>query len=104
MALPTCGRSADTQSPEDSACRLLAKLTMTGARIKAAAFYVVLADLDAPTGFRQAFAFAAVVTMRLASLRWGLHTPLPDDLVHKLTPKRHQGHDAPQGTTGDTPH
>jgi len=60
----------------------------------------VLADLEAPTGFRQTFAFAVVVTMRLASLRWGLHTPLPDDLVHKLTPERHQGEDAPQDTAG----
>ena len=60
-----------------------------------AIFYAVLADLDAPTGFRQAFAFALVVAMRLASLQWGLQTPLPDDLVRKLTPRRHQGdHDA----------
>jgi hypothetical protein len=73
---------------------------------RTAVFYAVLADLDAPTGFRQAFAFAVVVTMRLASLRWRLHTPLPGDLVHKLMPRRHQGDDAPQDTAGDarSPH
>jgi uncharacterized membrane protein YeiH len=74
------------------------------AALAGAVFYAVLADLDAPTGFRQALAFAVVVTMRLASLRFGLHTPLPDDLVHKLTPKRHQGDDAPQDTAGDILH
>jgi len=40
----------------------------------------------------------------VASLRWGLHTPLPHDLIHNLTPKRHQGDDAPQDTAADTPH
>jgi uncharacterized membrane protein YeiH len=70
------------------------------AALSGAAFYAVLADLNAPTGFRQAAALAVVVTMRLASLRWGLHTPLPDDLVHKLTPKRHHGDDVPQDTAG----
>jgi uncharacterized membrane protein YeiH len=74
------------------------------AALAGAVFYVVLADLDAPTGFRQAAALAVVVTMRLASLRWGLHTPLPDDLVHKLTPKPHQGDDVPQDTAANTPH
>jgi uncharacterized membrane protein YeiH len=75
------------------------------AALAGAVFYAVLADLDAPTGFRQAFAFAVVVTMRLASLHWGLHTPLPGDLVHKLTPKlSHQGDDAPQGTAEDVAH
>jgi uncharacterized membrane protein YeiH len=61
------------------------------AALAGAVFYAVLADLDAPTGFRQAFAFAVVVAMRLASLRWGLQTPLPDDLIRKLTPRHHQG-------------
>ena len=57
------------------------------AALAGAAFYTVIADLDAPTGFRQAATLAVVVTMRLASLRWGLQTPLPDDLVRKFTPR-----------------
>jgi uncharacterized membrane protein YeiH len=73
------------------------------AALAGAVFYAVLADLDAATGFRQAFAFAVVVATRLASLRWGLHTPVPAELLHKLTPKRHHGDEAPQNTTGDTP-
>jgi uncharacterized membrane protein YeiH len=73
------------------------------AALAGAVCYAALADLDAPTGFRQAFAFAVIVATRLASLRWGLHTPVPDDLLHKLTPKRHHGDDAPQDTTEDTP-
>jgi len=75
------------------------------AALAGAVCYAVLAELDAPSGFRQAFAFAMVVAMRLASLHWGLQTPLPDDLVRKLTPGRQQGggDDAPQDTAGDTP-
>ena len=74
------------------------------AALAGAVFYTVLADFDAPTGFRQAAAFTVVVAMRLASLRWGLQTPLPDDLVRKLTPRRHQGDDdAPQDTARGTP-
>jgi Glycine transporter len=61
------------------------------AALAGAVFYAVLANLDAPTGFRQAGAFAVVVAMRLASLRWGLQTPLPDDLVRKFTPRRYRG-------------
>jgi uncharacterized membrane protein YeiH len=69
------------------------------AALAGAVVYTVLADLDAPTGFRQAAAFAVVVAMRLASLRWGLQTPLPDDLVRKLTPRRPRGDDdAPRET------
>ncbi len=74
------------------------------AALAGAVFYTVLADFDAPTGFRQAAAFTVVVAMRLASLHWGLQTPLPDDLVRKLTPRRHQGDDdAPQDTARGTP-
>ena len=73
------------------------------AALAGAVVYAVLAELDAPTGFRQATAFAVVVAMRLASLRWGLQTPLPDDLVRKLTPRRRQGDaDAPEDTAGET--
>jgi uncharacterized membrane protein YeiH len=71
------------------------------AALAGAAFYTVVADLDAPTGFRQAATLAVVVAMRLASLRWGLQTPLPDELVRKFTPRRHRGDmDAPQDTAG----
>jgi uncharacterized membrane protein YeiH len=69
------------------------------AALAGALFYAVLAGLDAPTGFRQVAAFAMVVAMRLASLHWGLQTPLPDDLVRKFTPRRRQDDDeAPQDT------
>jgi uncharacterized membrane protein YeiH len=71
------------------------------AALAGAAFYTVVADLDAPIGFRQAATLAVVVAMRLASLRWGLQTPLPDDLVRKFTPRRRQGDaDAPQDIAG----
>jgi uncharacterized membrane protein YeiH len=71
------------------------------AALAGAAFYTVVADLDAPIGFRQAATLAVVVVMRLASLRWGLQTPLPDDLVRKFTPRRRQGDaDAPQDIAG----
>jgi uncharacterized membrane protein YeiH len=74
------------------------------AALAGAVVYTVLADLDTPTGYRQAAAFAVVVATRLASLRWGLQTPLPDDLIHKFMPRRHQGNDdTPQDTAGDTP-
>ena len=63
------------------------------AALAGAGLYALLADLDAPTGFRQAAAFAIVVAMRLASLRWGLQTPLPDDLIRKLIPRRDHGDD-----------
>jgi len=74
------------------------------AALAGAVFYAILVELDAPTGFRQAAAFAVVVAVRLASLRWGLQTPLPDDLVRKLTSRRHQGDaaDAPEDTAGET--
>jgi uncharacterized membrane protein YeiH len=74
------------------------------AALAGAVFYAVLADFDAPTGFRQAAAFAVVVAMRLASLRWGLQTPPPVDLARRFTLRRHQGDaDAPGDTAGETP-
>jgi uncharacterized membrane protein YeiH len=74
------------------------------AALAGAVVYVILADLDTPTGYRQAAALAVVVATRLASLRWGLQTPLPDDLVHRLTPRRQEGgDDVPPDTAGDTP-
>jgi uncharacterized membrane protein YeiH len=74
------------------------------AALAGAVFYVVLADLDAPTGFRQAAALAVVVATRLASLRWGLQTPLRDDLARKFTRRGRPGDaGASGGTAGDTP-
>jgi uncharacterized membrane protein YeiH len=43
------------------------------AALAAAVCYAVLAELDAPTGFRQALALAVVVTMRLASVLGPAH-------------------------------
>jgi hypothetical protein len=61
-------------------------------------------QLGAPTGASQAATFIVVVAMRLASLRWGLQTPLPADLGQKLTPRRHQGdQQAAQASTEDKP-
>lgn len=71
------------------------------AALAGAGLYALLADLDALVGLRQAAAFAVVVAMRLASLRWGLQTPLPDDLVRKIIPRRHHsGDDIPKTPRG----
>jgi uncharacterized membrane protein YeiH len=74
------------------------------AALAGAVFYVVLADLDAPTGFRQAVALAVVVATRLASLRWGLQSPARDDLARTFTrASRHGDADASPDTPGNTP-
>ncbi len=66
--------------------------------------YAAAAARGAPTGVSQAATFIVVVAMRLASLRWGLQTPLPTDLGQKLTPRRHQGdQQASQDSTEDKP-
>ena len=66
--------------------------------------YATAAALGAPTGVSQAATFSVVVAMRLASLRWGLQTPLPADLGQKLAPRRHQGdQQAAQDGTEDKP-
>lgn len=55
------------------------------AALAGACVYVASAALGAATGVSQAVAFAVVVGMRLAALRWGLHTPVPADLGHQST-------------------
>jgi uncharacterized membrane protein YeiH len=66
--------------------------------------YAATAALGTPTGVSQAAAFIVVVAMRLASLRWGLQTPLPTDLGQKLTPRRRQGdQQAPPDSTEGKP-
>ena len=60
------------------------------------------AALGAPTGVSQAVSFTVVVAMRLASLRWGLQTPLPADLGQKLTPRRRQGDEDPHPPTDES--
>jgi hypothetical protein len=78
---------------------LVLPATLVGGSVYAAA-----AALGAPTGVSQTAAFIVVVAMRLASLRWGLQTPLPTDLGQKLTPKRHQGdQQTPQDSGEDKP-
>jgi short subunit fatty acids transporter len=55
------------------------------------------AALDAPTGVSQAAAFATVVGLRLAALRWGLQTPVPADVARKLQSRhREDDQDTPQ--------
>lgn len=72
------------------------------AALVGASVYAAAAALGAPTGLSQVAGFLVVVAMRLASLRWGLQTPLPVDLGQKLTPRRRQGNeDPPQNTTED---
>lgn len=74
------------------------------AALLGASVYAAATALDAPTGVSQAAAFIVVVAMRLASLRWGLQTPLPTDLGQKFTPGRHQGNEeASQNATEDKP-
>ena len=54
------------------------------------------------TGSGQAVSFTVVVAMRLASLRWGLQTPLPADLGEKSTPRRRQGDEDPHPPTDES--
>ena len=69
-----------------------------------ASVYVGTAVLGAATGVSQAAAFTVVAAMRVASLRWGLQTPLPVHLGEKLTPRRQQASEAPpKDTTYDKP-
>jgi uncharacterized membrane protein YeiH len=72
------------------------------AALVGASVYAAAVALGAPAGLSQLVGFLVVVTMRLASLRWGLQTPLPADLGQKLTPRRRRGNeDPPQKTTED---
>ena len=74
------------------------------AALVGASGYAAAAAADAPTGVSQAIAFLLVVMMRLAALRWGLHTPLPANVGQKLTSRRAQGdEDSPQGHDGTEP-
>jgi uncharacterized membrane protein YeiH len=54
------------------------------AALVGAGVYAASAALAAPTGVSQAAAFATVVGLRLAALRWGLRTPVPGDVARKL--------------------
>lgn len=60
------------------------------AALVGAGIYTAAAALGAATGLCQAAAFAVVVAMRLAALRWGLHTPVSANAGHKLTSRRRQ--------------
>ena len=61
------------------------------AALAGASVYAVTAALGAPAGVSQAAAFAVVVAMRLAALRWGLQTPLPDDVSQRLAARARPG-------------
>lgn len=50
--------------------------------------YAVTAFLGAPTGVSEVATFLVVVGMRLASLRWGLQTPVPQDLSWATVERR----------------
>lgn len=75
------------------------------AALAGASVYAASAALGAATGVSQAIAFAVVVGMRLASLRWGLHNPVPGDKGVKSTPPgRHEdgtSQASPDDTSGD---
>jgi uncharacterized membrane protein YeiH len=74
------------------------------AALVGASVYAAAVALGAPAGLSQLVGFLVVVAMRLASLRWGLQTPLPADLGQKLSPRRRQGNeDPPRKATGDKP-
>lgn len=67
------------------------------AALVGASAYAVSAALGAATGICQAVAFAVVVGMRLAALRWGLHTPVSADVGQRITSRRRQDEkDTPQ--------
>ncbi len=69
------------------------------AALVGASVYAASAAAGAATGVSQDVTFAVVVGMRLAALRWGLHTPVPADVSHKLTPRSSRDDE----TTPDTP-
>ena len=73
------------------------------AALAGAVFYAVLADLD-PHRVQTSLRVRRGCHDASGLSALGLHTPLPDNLVHKLTPKRHQGDDVPQDTAGDAAH
>lgn len=74
------------------------------AALVGASVYTVAAALNAPTGVCQAAAFAVVVGMRLAALRWGLHAPAPADVGHKFTTRsRQEDQDTPQPRPDNKP-
>jgi uncharacterized membrane protein YeiH len=54
------------------------------AALVGASVYAAMRGLEAPGVACEATAFAVVVVMRLASMRWGLHTPLPLDLSQAI--------------------
>src|SRR5436309_267379 len=54
------------------------------AALVGASVYAALRGLDAPGVACEAIGFAVVVGMRLASMTWGLHTPLPVDLSQAI--------------------
>jgi uncharacterized membrane protein YeiH len=65
------------------------------AALAGASVYACTAGLGAPTGGSEAATFAVVVAMRLASLRWGLQTPVPADPAQRLPRRRHQADEEP---------
>lgn len=79
------------------------------ASVTGACVYAAAAALGAPSGIREALAFAVVVVMRLAAVRWGLETPLPADLSKNVTTsvarkigtgrRRRADHDGSRDTT-----
>ncbi len=73
------------------------------AALVGASVYAASAAAGAATGVSQAITFAVVVGMRLAALRWGLHTPVPDG-SDKLTPRGGQdAKDTADGAADDEP-
>jgi uncharacterized membrane protein YeiH len=74
------------------------------AALVGAIVYAVAAALGAATVVCQVAAFAVVVGMRLAALRWGLQTPLPANVGRRLARGgNHDGDESPQSGAGDKP-
>ena len=73
------------------------------AALVGASVYAATAALGAPTGVSQATAFAVVVGMRLAALRWGLQNPLPAEVGQKLAPRGRRDDRTPRAGAEDQP-
>jgi uncharacterized membrane protein YeiH len=71
------------------------------AALAGAIVYAATAALGAHTGVSQATAFTVVVGMRVASLHWGLQTPVAADAVQKLTPRDHQNDEGTPQASGE---
>ena len=73
------------------------------AALAGASVYVTTTALGAPAGVSQAAAFSVIVGMRLAAVRWGLHTPLPNGRKLAARDNDNDEHTPQNGAEDDAP-